>query len=245
MTLNVNNLHVSVNSTEIIHGITLEFQPGKIHALMGQNGSGKSTFAHAIMGNPKYTVTKGTITLDNNDITSAKPEIRAKAGLFLSFQHPPEIPGVSISTFLRQAVNAVQQKMYSVVEFHALLKDAMAKLKIDPSFSKRFVHEGLSGGEKKRLEVLQLLLLKPRYALLDETDSGLDVDAIKIVADGITLAREQSPQMSIVIITHYHRFLEFLRPDAVSVMSKGKIVAQGKYDLAQKIEKEGFEKVIA
>ncbi len=241
--LEINDLHVEVDGKEIIKGVSLTFHPGKVHVLMGPNGSGKSTLMLAIMGHPKYKITKGKIILDGEDITSQKTEIKAKKGLFLSFQYPAEVSGVTISSFLRTAVNSRREKPYSVVEFHGLLKQKMAELKMDPSFSKRDLNVGFSGGEKKRAEILQLLLLEPTYALLDETDSGMDIDAMKIVAAGIKKLHEET-EMSIIMITHYNRFLDYFTPDQVSVISEGKIIAQGDATLARQIEKEGFEKII-
>ena len=241
--LEIVDLHVEVDGKEIIKGVSLTFYPGKVHALMGPNGSGKSTLAHALMGHPKYKITDGKILLDGGDITHAKPEARAQKGLFLSFQYPSEISGVTISNFLRTAVNNLREKKnlapYSVVDFHRLLKEKMAQLKIDSSFSKRYLNQGFSGGEKKRMEMLQLSMLEPKYALLDETDSGLDADAIKIVAEGVEQIRKEK-ETSIIVITHYMRFLEFLKPDNVSVLFNGKMVKTGGYELAQHIEKEGF-----
>lgn len=242
--LQIKDLHVEVNGIEIIKGVSLTFEAGKIHALMGPNGSGKSTLAHALMGHPHYKITQGTIMLDGKNIVPLKVDERAKAGLFLSFQYPAEIPGVAISNFLRTAVNNIQTKKYSVMEFHKLLDEKLKLLKMDSAFKKRHLNEGFSGGEKKRGEILQLLLLEPKYAILDETDSGLDVDAIKTVAEGIKIAHGER-QMAIILITHYHRFLEYLHPDQVSVLYQGKIVAQGGKELAEKIEKQGFEEVIS
>src|SRR3989338_1293 len=206
--LEINDLHVEVDGKEIIKGVSLTFHPGKVHVLMGPNGSGKSTLMLAITGHPKYKITQGKIILGGEDITYAKPEVRAKKGLFLSFQYPAEVAGVTISNFLRTAVNSKREKPYSVVEFHSLLKKKMAELRIDPNFSKRDLNVGFSGGEKKRAEILQLMLLEPRYTFLDETDSGLDVDAIKIVADGIKKLHQET-KMGIIMITHYNRFLEY------------------------------------
>ncbi len=241
--LEIIDLHVEVNGKEIIKGVTLTFYQGKVHALMGPNGSGKSTLAHAIMGHPKYKITQGKILLDGEDITMAKPEVRAQKGIFLSFQYPSEISGVTISYFLRTAVNNLREKKglaaYSVVDFHRLLKEKMAQLKIDASFSKRYLNEGFSGGEKKRMEMLQLAMLEPGYALLDETDSGLDVDAMKTVAEGIEQVRKER-ETGIVIITHYNKFLEYVKPDSVSGLYEGKIVKSGGYEVAQQIEKKGF-----
>ncbi len=241
--LEIIDLHVEVNGKEIIKGVTLTFYQGKVHALMGPNGSGKSTLAHAIMGHPKYKISQGKILLDGEEITMAKPEVRAQKGIFLSFQYPSEISGVTISYFLRTAVNNLREKKglatYSVVDFHRLLKEKMAQLKIDASFSKRYLNEGFSGGEKKRMEMLQLAMLEPGYALLDETDSGLDVDAMKTVAEGIEQVRKER-ETGIVIITHYNKFLEYVKPDSVSVLYEGKIVQSGGYEVAQHIEKKGF-----
>lgn len=245
--LEIIDLHVEIDGKEIIKGVSLTFYPGKVHALMGPNGSGKSTLAHAIMGHPKYKITKGKILLDEEDITNAKPEIRAQKGLFLSFQYPSEISGVTISNFLRTAVNNLREKkglpIYPVVDFHKLLKEKMAQLKIDSSFSKRYLNEGFSGGEKKRMEILQLAMLEPSYALLDETDSGLDVDAMKTVAEGVEKIRKEK-ETGIIVITHYTHFLEYLKPDTVSILYNGKIVKTGSYELAKKIEKEGFREII-
>ncbi|HIH15492.1 MAG: FeS assembly ATPase SufC [archaeon GW2011_AR17] len=241
--LEIKDLHVEVDGTEIIKGITLTFHPGKVHVLMGPNGSGKSTLANALMGHPKYKITKGQIILDGKDITKEKANIRAKEGLFLSFQYPTEITGVTMANFLRTAVNTKREKKYSIVEFHTLLKEKMKELQMDSSFSKRYVNEGFSGGEKKRAEILQLTLLEPKYAILDEPDSGVDRDAIEILSEGIERVRKNK-EMAIIIITHYKRILEYLQPDEVSILYKGKIIAQGNYELAKQIEKEGFEGVI-
>ncbi len=245
--LEIIDLHVEVEGKEIIKGVTLTFYPGKVHALMGPNGSGKSTLAHALMGSPKYKITKGRIILDGEDITAAKPEVRAQKGIFLSFQYPSEISGVATSTFLRTAVNHLREKKnlgpYSVVDFHRLLKEKMTKLNIDSSFSKRHLNEGFSGGEKKRMEILQLAMLEPRYALLDETDSGLDVDSMKTVAESVERIRKEK-EMMVIVITHYTRFLEFFKPNTVSVLFNGKIVKTGNYELAQQIEKNGFREFV-
>ncbi|MEK6939339.1 MAG: Fe-S cluster assembly ATPase SufC [Nanoarchaeota archaeon] len=245
--LEIIDLHVEVGGKEIIKGVSLTFYPGKVHALMGPNGSGKSTLAHTLMGHPKYKVTKGKIVLNGEDITQAKPEVRAQKGLFLSFQYPSEISGVTISNFLRTAVNNLREKKglptYSVVDFHKLLKEKMAQLKIDSSFSKRYLNEGFSGGEKKRMEMLQLVMLEPSYALLDETDSGLDVDAMKTVAEGVEKIRKER-EMSVVVITHYSKFLEYLKPDTVSVLSNGRIVKSGGHELAKQINEKGFGELV-
>lgn len=229
---------------EIIKGVSLKFELGKVLALMGPNGSGKSTLAKAIMGHPKCQITKGKILLDGKDITKMKTDQRAQRGIFLSFQHPATISGVTISSLLRTSVNSRREKPYSVLEFHKLLKAKMAELTIDPSFAERSLNQGFSGGEKKKFEILQMLMLKPKYALLDETDSGLDVDAIKTVAEGINTAKQET-EMSTIVITHYSRFLEFIKPDKISVLYKGKIIAQDGPELAQKIEEEGFSNLVS
>ncbi len=241
MSVEIQDVHVEVHGKEIIKGISLTFEAGKVHALMGPNGSGKSTLAKALMGHPAYVITKGKVIIDGKDLTTANVQERAKAGLFLSFQNPTEITGVTIGNFLRTAVNAKRETPYSVVEFHKLLKEKMAELKMDPSFSRRYLNAGFSGGEKKRAEILQMVMLEPKYSILDETDSGLDVDSIKTVAEGINDIKDT---MGIVIITHYHRFLEFIQPDQVSILYEGKIVKQGGRELAQQIEEEGFEQFI-
>jgi Fe-S cluster assembly ATP-binding protein len=241
MSIEIQDLYVEIEGKEIIKGVSLTFEEGRVHALMGPNGSGKSTLAKALMGHPKYKITSGKILIDGKDMTSAHVQERAKAGLFLSFQNPTEIVGVTIGNFLRTAVNAKREVKYSVIEFHKLLKEKMAELKMDPSFSRRYLNAGFSGGEKKRAEILQMSMLEPTYALLDETDSGLDVDAIKTVAEGINSMKHK---MGIVIITHYHKFLEFIQPNQVSILYEGKIVKHGGKELAEEIEKEGFEQFI-
>ncbi|HLC97827.1 MAG TPA: Fe-S cluster assembly ATPase SufC [Candidatus Nanoarchaeia archaeon] len=243
MTLEIKNLYVAVEGKEILKGITLTLEEGKVQALMGPNGSGKSTLAQALMGHPKYEVTQGKILLNGEDITEAAPDERARKGLFLSFQYPKEIAGVSLSNFLRAAYNALrekrQEKKLSVVEFYRLLQEKMKVLQVDPAFGSRSVNEGFSGGEKKKAEILQLLVLEPRFAILDETDSGLDVDSLRIVAEGINTIK--GPQRGILLITHYHRILDYVTPDVVHVMKEGQIVKTGGKELARQIETEGFE----
>lgn len=244
--LAVENLHVSVAGKEIIKSVSLTFEPGKVYVIMGPNGAGKSTLANALMGNPQYTITSGAITLRGEEITSLPVDMRAKRGLFLSLQYPTEIPGIKMSHFLRTIVNNVRgegQKL-SVLEFQKLLEDKMKQLQIDSSFVKRYLNEGFSGGEKKKSEMLQLMLLQPTFALLDETDSGLDVDGIKIVAEGLNCARRENPEMCIIVITHYIKFLDYLKPDYVYVMQNGKIVISGTASLAQEIEQNGFTKLL-
>jgi len=217
MSLKIENFHVTREGKEIVKGVTLEIPAGEVHALMGPNGSGKSSLANALMGHPKYEVTKG---------------------LFLSMQHPPEVPGVSVSHFLRVVTTTSRREPVSVADFRKLLKEKMADLKIDPAFMNRSLNEGFSGGEKKRMEILQLALLEPKYAILDETDSGLDVDALKIVTEGVSRAREKG--MGVLLITHYTRILKHLVPDRVHVLSDGAIVKSGGKELAEEIEREGY-----
>lgn len=237
--LEIRDLHVSAKGTEIVKGVSLSVKPGEIHALMGPNGSGKSTLASALMGHPAFAITSGSIVLDGVDLTSLTPDKRAKARLFLSMQYPPSVTGVPLSHFLRTARQAITGEKLSVPAFHALLKEKMAQLSMDPSFAMRSVNEGFSGGEKKRAEILQLLVLQPKYAVLDETDSGLDVDALKIVAQGIARAREEQ-KTGILLITHYTRILEVLTPDYVHVLSDGKIIQSGGPELAKAIEEKGY-----
>ncbi len=241
--LEIKGLHVSVAGKEILHGINLTLQAGKIHALLGPNGSGKSTLAQALMGNPKFVITSGEIILDGRDITSAKADLRSKLGLFLSFQYPAEIKGLSLHTFLRSIVNNRRENKYSAIEFNLLLKNKMKELSIDSNFSGRDLNAGFSGGEKKRAEILQLALIEPKYAILDETDSGLDVDAIKVVAETIQKIRTKV-SMGVLLITHYNKFLEFLKPEQVSVIHQGKIIKQGGAELALEIETQGFAKLM-
>lgn len=239
--LKIENLHIAREGKEIVKGVSLEVKPGEVHALMGPNGSGKSTLANALMGHPKYRITSGKVFVDGKDITELSVNERAKLGLFLSMQYPPEIPGVTLSSFLRTAVNAVRETKLTVLQFHNLLKEKMAELKMDPAFSRRHLNEGFSGGEKKRAEILQMTLLEPKYAVLDETDSGLDVDALKVVTDGIN--KLKGPELGILLITHYTRILNEVVPDVVHVMKDGKIVKTGGKELAEQIEKEGFDTV--
>lgn len=241
--LELKNLHITCDGKEIVHGASLVIPAGEVHALMGPNGSGKSSLANAVMGHPKYSITSGSILMDGDDITSIAVDERSRKGLFLSMQYPPEVQGVRLSHFIRTAVNALREKPLGVLEFRTLLKNAMEKLGMDPSFSSRGVNEGFSGGEKKRAEILQLMMLNPKYAILDETDSGLDVDALKAVTDGINAVRKSG--MGILVITHYTRILKYLDPNKVHVMAEGKIVASGAADLADRIEHEGYADIIA
>jgi Fe-S cluster assembly ATP-binding protein len=239
MKLEIKDLYVNVEKEEILKGINLEIDLGKVHTLMGPNGSGKSTLANVLMGNPKYEVTKGEIILDGEDITELSADERAKKGLFLSFQYPSEITGVTMTNFLRTAYNSIKKEKLSVIDFYKLLKKKMEELKMDTNFSKRYVNEGFSGGEKKRAEILQMAVLEPKYAILDETDSGLDIPSIKIVGENVTKMR--SNERGILIITHYYRILDHIAPDKVHVMINGKIVKEGGKELAKEIEKNGFD----
>lgn len=237
--LQIENLHVSIEGKEILKGVSLDIEPGKIYALMGPNGSGKSSLSYALAGHPKYQVTEGKISFEGEEITNASPDERAQKGLFLSFQYPKSIPGVTLSNFLRAAYKAIKKEEIRVFDFQKILKAKMEKLQIPKSFMKRFVNEGFSGGEKKKAEILQALILDPKVIIMDETDSGLDVDALKIVAEGVkTLA---GPDTSVILITHYFKILEYLTPDIVHVLKNGELVATGGSELAENIEKNGFD----
>lgn len=244
--LTISNLQVSVDTKPILRGIDLPVQPGEIHAIMGPNGSGKSTLVNTLMGHPKYTVTDGSAEFTGEDLLAMEPSERARKGMFLAFQYPKEIAGVTLRNFLFAAYEAQMQardphhKKMSPIKFKAMLEEEMKTLKMDPVFAERFVNKGFSGGEKKKAEVLQMHILKPRLALLDETDSGLDVDALKIVAEGVNTLR--SSDFSAIIVTHYARILDYITPDFVHVMIRGKIVESGDASFAKKLEKEGYEK---
>ncbi|MBN1530717.1 MAG: Fe-S cluster assembly ATPase SufC [Thermoleophilaceae bacterium] len=239
MTLEIQNLHVRIEEREILHGVDLTVKKGETHALMGPNGSGKSTLANTLMGNPNYEVTEGRILLDGEDLTEADPDERARAGLFMAFQYPATIPGVSVANFLRMAVNARREEPIKVKEFGEILGKNMELLKIDRAFTSRYLNEGFSGGEKKRAEILQLAMLAPEFAVLDETDSGLDIDALRIVSDGVNALREQ--ERGFLIITHYTRILGYVRPEFVHIMIDGRIVREGGPELADELEDKGYE----
>ena len=238
----IKDLHVSVEGQRILNGVNLVVKKGEVCALMGPNGSGKSTLAYTLMGHPKYTVDKGEAWYKEQNILELKPDERAKLGLFLSFQYPQEIPGVSVSNFLRTAYNAVKQKQIAVPDFVKLLKEKMKLLKIDDSFSRRYLNEGFSGGEKKRAEILQLAVLQPEMAILDETDSGLDIDSLKIVAEGVNSML--NPNFGALIITHYQRILSYVTPDRIHIMVKGRIVKSGGKELAHELEAKGYDEII-
>jgi len=239
--LEVADLHVAVDGAEILRGIDLVVPEGELHALMGPNGSGKSTLANAILGNPAYRVTKGTIRLRGEDVTSWAPDVRAKAGMFLAFQYPEVISGVSVTQFLRQAVSARVGEERSVLEVRMAMGEWMERLDMDPAFAERYLNEGFSGGEKKRNEILQMALLEPDLAVLDETDSGLDVDALTVVAKGVEAVRQARPALGVLLVTHYTRILELLAPDVVHVMVDGRIADRGGAELAERLEREGYE----
>lgn len=239
--LRVEDLRVSVGGTAILHGVDLAVRPGEVHAVMGPNGSGKSTLARAIMGSPTYSVDAGRIWLNGEDITTWSPDVRAKAGLFLGFQDPEEVPGVPVVQFLRRALSARRGEELSVLELRLTIREWMERLGMDPSFGDRYLNEGFSGGEKKRHEILQMAVLEPDVAVLDETDSGLDIDALRLVADGVQAVRSARPALATVVITHYQRILDYLAPDAVHILVRGRIVASGDMGLARRLEEEGYE----
>ena len=246
-TLEITDLHVSIETEsgpiEILTGVTLTLETGTTHAIMGPNGSGKSTLAYTIAGHPRYHVTGGTITLDGADVLAMNVDERAKAGLFLAMQYPVEVPGVSVTNFLRSAKTALEGKAPALRQWIGDLKSAMDALKMEPGFAQRNVNEGFSGGEKKRHEIMQLELLQPKIAVLDETDSGLDVDALKIVAEGVNRAKA-STGLGVLLITHYTRILNYITPDFVHVIVGGKIVDSGGPELADRLENEGYDRYL-
>jgi Fe-S cluster assembly ATP-binding protein len=243
----IDDLHVAVAEggegagAEILKGLSLTVLPGEVHALMGPNGSGKSTLASTLLGSPEYQVTGGSIRFRGDDITTWDTEVRGKAGLFLAFQYPQEIPGVSVLNFLRQALSARKGMEMSVLELRLSLMEWMQRLEMDPAFAERYLNEGFSGGEKKRNEILQMAILEPEMAVLDETDSGLDIDALRVVARGVQEVRKDRPDLGILAITHYQRLLEHLQPDHVHVLMDGRVVASGGAELARQLEAEGYE----
>jgi Fe-S cluster assembly ATP-binding protein len=240
--LEIRNLHVRTEEREILRGVDLTIGKGEIHALMGPNGSGKSTLANTIMGHPAYEVTEGTIRFRGDDITEAAPDERAKAGLFLAFQYPVAIPGVSVANFLRMAINAKREEPINVKDFRVRLQHAVDLLDVDRAFTSRSLNDGFSGGEKKRAEILQMAMLEPEVAVLDETDSGLDIDALRTVAEGVTkLQAEQG--LGALIITHYQRILHYIRPQFVHVMMDGRIVMEGAEELVERLEREGYDPI--
>ena len=245
--LEIRDLHVTVETDEgttpILNGVDLTVRTGETHAIMGPNGSGKSTLAYTIAGHPKYTVTQGTITLDGEDVLTMSVDERARAGLFLAMQYPVEIPGVTVTNFLRTAKTAIDGEAPAIRAWTKDVKAAMKDLRMDPKFASRNVNEGFSGGEKKRHEILQLELLKPAIAVLDETDSGLDVDALKIVSEGVNRAKAAT-DLGVLLITHYTRILRYIKPDFVHVLVKGRVAEEGGPELAERLENEGYDRYL-
>ena len=239
--LQIRDLHVSAEDGAILRGVDLSVRAGEVHALMGPNGAGKSTLAGTLMGHPGYAVTAGTILLNGEDVTGWPTDVRAKAGLFLAFQYPESIEGVSVTQFLRQAMAARSGEEVSVLEVRVLMTEWMERLGMDTSFASRHLNQGFSGGEKKRNEILQMALLEPLVAVLDETDSGLDIDALRVVGRGVRAVREQRPELGVLAITHYERLLEELVPDVVHILVGGRIVASGGAELARRVAAEGYE----
>jgi len=241
MSLSIQNLHANIAGKEILKGLNLEIPKGEVHAIMGKNGSGKSTLAKVMAGHPSYEVTGGDVLMDDQSIMGMEPDVRSRSGLFLAFQYPMEIPGVTIANFLRAAVQArlAEGEELDAVAYYKRLYSKMDALKIDRAFTARSVNEGFSGGEKKRCEILQMAMLEPSYAVLDETDSGLDIDALKIVSDGVNALR--GPDRGFLVITHYQRLLDYIVPDVVHVMVDGRIALSGEKDLALKLEAEGYD----
>ncbi len=243
--LEIRNLHVSIDNKPILKGVNLVVKQGEVHALMGRNGSGKSTLANAIMGHPSYTVDEGQIIFEGQDILALEPDERSRAGLFLAFQYPTAIPGVTLANFLRAALNARRKdknpddKGISIPEFRKLLTGKMNFLKIDSSFAGRYLNEGFSGGEKKRAEILQMATLEPKIAILDETDSGLDIDALRVVAEGVNSLI--GPNLGALVITHYEQFLNYIKPEFVHIMYNGRVVEEGGFELAEKIQANGYD----
>jgi Fe-S cluster assembly ATP-binding protein len=240
--LEIRDLHVRIEDLEILKGVDLSIDKGEIHALMGPNGSGKSTLANTLLGHPGYEITQGAIIFAGQDITEAEPHDRAKAGLFLAFQYPVAIPGVSIANFLRMAINAQREEPIAVKEFRGKLEGAIQLLDVDRSFTSRPLNDGFSGGEKKRAEILQMAMLEPDIAILDETDSGLDIDALRTVAEGVAKLHETNG-LGALIITHYQRILHYIRPQFVHIMLDGRIVLRGGEELVERLEREGYDQI--
>jgi len=243
--LEIKDLHVSIEDKEILKGLSLTIKQGETHAIMGPNGTGKSTLAYTLMGHPNYTVTSGEVLLDGENILEMEPDERSRAGVFLAFQYPVAIPGVTVANFLRSAINSrrraenPEDKGMPIPEFRKMLKEKMDMLKMDHNFAGRYLNEGFSGGEKKRAEILQMATLKPRFAVLDETDSGLDIDALRIVSEGVNAL--SGPELGVLVITHYQRLLNYIKPHFVHVMMNGRIVESGGPDLALHLEDQGYD----
>lgn len=243
--LEIKNLHVSIEDKEILKGLTLSINPGEVHAIMGPNGTGKSTLAYTLMGHPNYTVTEGEIIFKGQNVLELEPDERSRLGMFLAFQYPVAIPGVTVANFLRTAINArrradnPEDKGIPIPEFRKLLKEKMSMLKMDQNFAGRYLNDGFSGGEKKRAEILQMATLKPEIAILDETDSGLDIDALRIVAEGVNAL--SGPELGVLVITHYQRLLNYIKPQFVHIMFGGRIVESGGPELALHLEEHGYD----
>jgi Fe-S cluster assembly ATP-binding protein len=243
--LEIRNLHVSIDGKEILKGLDLTVRQGEVHAIMGPNGTGKSTLAYTLMGHPNYQVTEGEVIFKGQNILETEPDVRARMGIFLAFQYPVAIPGVTVANFLRTAINArrravnPEDKGVAIPEFRKMMKQKMDTLKMDPTFAGRYLNDGFSGGEKKRAEILQMAVLKPEIAILDETDSGLDIDALRIVSEGVNALR--SSELGVLLITHYQRMLNYITPDWVHIMLGGKIVETGGADLALHLEEQGYD----
>ena len=237
--LKIENLRAEIEGQEILKGLDLEIKKGEIHAIMGPNGSGKSTLSNVLMGHPRYEVTGGSIIFEGEDVMELEPDERAKLGMFLAFQYPSEVPGVSVANFLRTAVNSVREKQLSPMEMYKLLQEKMGIMQMDFKFAERYLNEGFSGGEKKRNEILQMLMLDPSLAIMDETDSGLDIDALQVVSRGVNELR--GPDFSAMIITHYQRILRYIEPDYVHVMLDGRLVTSGGKELADQLEENGYD----
>ncbi|MBI4836151.1 MAG: Fe-S cluster assembly ATPase SufC [Candidatus Abawacabacteria bacterium] len=240
LALIIKSLSVAVDGKSILKNLNLSIKPGTVHALMGPNGSGKSTLANTLMGHPKYQITKGKVVLNGQDITKLPPDEKAKTGLFLSMQYPAEIAGITVNNFLRNAWQTIKGEKISSLDFFRLLQKKMKVLHLDDSFAQRPLNVGFSGGEKKKMEILQMLILEPKYVILDETDSGLDVDALKTIGKAVNLLKKEQ-KIGVLVITHYARFLHHIVPDFVHILSKGKIIESGDKKLAKKIERQGFK----
>jgi len=243
--LEIKDLHVSIEDKEILKGLSLTIKQNEIHAIMGPNGTGKSTLAYTLMGHPNYTVTSGEVLLDGENVLEMEPDERSRAGIFLAFQYPVAIPGVTVANFLRSAINSrrradnPEDKGMPIPEFRKMLKERMDALKMDHTFAGRYLNDGFSGGEKKRAEILQMATLKPRFAILDETDSGLDIDALRVVSEGVNAL--SGPELGVLVITHYQRLLNYIKPHFVHVMMGGRIVESGGPDLALHLEEHGYD----
>jgi Fe-S cluster assembly ATP-binding protein len=249
MELVIKDLHANIGDKEILKGVNLTVTPGTIHAIMGPNGSGKSTLSNTIMGHPAYTVTSGEVWYKGQNVLELPVDERAKLGLFLAFQYPVSIPGVTVANFLRAAVNAhrsvagkdTRETAIPMAQYRKDIREKMAALGVDDSFARRYLNDGFSGGEKKRIEILQMSMLKPSMAIMDETDSGLDIDALKVVSQGVNTLLTQNPEMGVLVITHYQRLLNYIKPNRVSVMMEGRIVREGGAELALELEERGYD----